>query len=173
MFCPIKYSYDKIALREYYFQNKFLAKHHKNKFSEIPYWFKLFSYDHLVTKIISDLNLNRFNILPRFSFQLKNTRLPSHIDIDRIVGINFNLMNDPATIHIEGHPFIYEAALIDVGAKIHSVEPIEHDRLVLKLAIRAPWDDIFHTLLEKNYIDDKMKNYKSNLLESEKQFVKI
>jgi hypothetical protein len=123
--------------------------------------------------VIEDLNLTGFDISPRFSYQLKNTRLSYHIDIDRIVGININLMELPATIHLYGNPYEYEAALIDVGTKLHSVEPVEHDRLVLKLAIRNPWNEIYSRLKDKNLLNTSLDSYKSELSEYEKHLVKI
>ena len=173
MFCPINYFFDKDPLREYYYANQSLARHHKNEFSEVPHWFKLFKYDSLVTDIIDDLGISNFNVSPRFSFQQKNTRLPRHIDIDRIVGININLMPDSAVIHIDEKPYSYEAALIDVGTKIHSVEPTPVDRLILKFAIRAPWNEVYQTLLQRNLIENTLSDYQSILLDQHKKWVKI
>ena len=173
MFCHLNYHFDKQSLREWYYNNQHLARHHKNQYSEVKHWFKLFEYDDTVKKIIDELGISEFNVSPRFSFQEKNTRLPLHIDIDRIVGINLNLMDQPATIHIEGKPYQYEAALIDVGTKIHSVEPVSTDRLILKLAIRASWSVIYQTLLNRNYINDDLQEYQSTLLEQHRRWVKI
>lgn len=173
MFCHLNYHFDKKPLREWYYKNQHLAKHHKNQYSEVKHWFKLFEYDETVKKIIDELGISEFNVSPRFSFQEKNTRLPLHIDIDRIVGINLNLMDEPAIIHITGKPYSYEAALIDVGTKIHSVESTSTDRLILKFAIRAPWDEIYRTLLNRNLICDTLYDYQSILLEKYKKWVKI
>lgn len=173
MFCHLNYSFDKGPLREYYYANQSLARHHKNEFSEVRHWFKLFKYDSLVTDIIDDLGISNFNVSPRFSFQQKNTRLPLHIDIDRIVGINLNLLSEPAVIHIEGKPHSYEAALIDVGTKIHSVEPTPADRLILKFAIRAPWNEVYQTLLHRDLIENTLSDYQSILLEQHRKWVKI
>ena len=72
-----------------------------------------------------------------------------------------------------GKPYEYETALIDVGTKIHSVEPIEHDRLILKLAIRNPWDEIYSRLKDKNLLSTSLDFYKSELNDSEKHLVRI
>lgn len=173
MFCHLNYKLDKEFYRNFFFDNFSKAKHHKTKGSEILYWLKLFPENLFTAKLIDDLNLNGLNILPRFSYQLPFTRLYRHIDIDRIVGINFNLMDDIATIHINNVPYAYEAALIDVGTKIHSVEPIETMRLVLKLAIRNPWDVVYFRLKEKNLLATFADDYISVLEDKDKDMVKL
>jgi hypothetical protein len=173
MFCHLNYNLDKKAFRDYFFKNFSRATHHKTAHSELTFWIKLFNVNEMTDSVIEDLNLTGFDISPRFSYQLKNTRLSYHIDIDRIVGININLMELPATIHLYGNPYEYEAALIDVGTKLHSVEPVEHDRLVLKLAIRNPWNEIYSRLKDKNLLDTSLDSYKSELSEYEKHLVKI
>ena len=175
MFCHINYNVNKKLLREYFFSNFLKAKHHKTSGSEIFYWLKLFSGEELINPIIIDLGLDGLNVLPRFSFQYKNTILPEHIDIDRIVGININLMEDNIpTIHMNGVAYEYECAILDVGSKVHSVESAEYDRLVLKLAFREPWNKIYDILRYKNLIlSSECDRYQSILLEHDKKFVKI
>lgn len=175
MFCHLNYSVDKSFLRSYFFDNFDKAKHHKTPFSEIPYWLKLFDMGGTVDSVISDLGLTGLNILPRYSFQYKNTRLYEHIDIDRIVGININLMDDHvATIHINHVPYEYECALVDVGSVLHSVESVPFDRLVLKLAIRESWSQVYSRLKSKKLIaDSSCDDYISVLTEENKKFVKI
>jgi hypothetical protein len=173
MICHLNYDFDKKFLRDFFFENIAKAKHHKTAKSEIPYWFKLFSCDHITDPILKDLNLMGMNVLPRFSYQEKNTRLVEHIDIDRIVGINLNLMPEPATIHINHHPYSYEAALIDVGTKLHSVEPIPTERLVLKFAIRETWSDLYQRLKLANLITTPDDEYISILKIEDQQFVKL
>jgi hypothetical protein len=112
--------------------------------------------------------------MPRFSYQLKNTRLNSHIDIDRIVGINLNLMSDHiATIHLQNVAYEYECALIDVGSIVHSVERVPFDRLVLKLAIRESWDKIYTILKEKNMIINPCNEYVSILKDNDRHMVRL
>jgi hypothetical protein len=175
MFCHINYQVDKKLLREYFFNNFSRARHHKTAFSEWPFWFKLFNSPLVVDPVVKDLGLNGLNVLPRFSFQSKNTRLPPHIDIDRIVGVNINLMDEQTpSIHIRGKPYEYECALIDVGSKIHSVEPADYDRLVLKLAFREPWERIYGILKANQMISSSdLDDYESILPEEDKKFVKI
>ena len=50
-------------------------------------------------------------MLLNFSYQLENSTLDSHIDIDRIVAINFNLLEETPEIVIDGKVFKYENAL--------------------------------------------------------------
>lgn len=172
MFCQLDYSLDKIYYRDYFFQNISRAQHHKNEASELKFWFKMYGIGDLTKNIISDLNLQGLNIIPRFSYQLKNTRLPPHIDLDKIVGININLMDVAAVIHVQGMPYSYECALIDVGTKLHSVEPTGEDRLVLKLAIRAEWAEIYARLKCKNLLLTHADDYVSVLEEKDKKLVK-
>jgi hypothetical protein len=173
MFCHLNYNLDKKTFRDYFFENFSKARHHKTAGSELKFWLKLFADKEVTAKIIKDLNLEGLNIIPRFSYQLKNTRLVPHIDIDRIVGINLNLMEQRPTIHINGFPLEYEAALIDVGTKLHSVEPMPIDRLVLKLAIKDPWEEIYSRLKEKNLLKTYADSYCSNLREQDKHLVKL
>jgi len=171
MFCHLNYHPDIEVLRNYFVNNKHRAKVHRGLGYTFDFWLKLFDKPESVKKIINDLGLNDMDVRPRFSFQEKNTLLPKHIDIDRIVGINFNLLEKgQATIHINDIEHTYESALIDVGAQPHSVEPVPHDRLVLKLAIRNPWEDIYEQLEKRNMIKTLPPlDYKSEIsLENEK-----
>ena len=173
MFCHLNYNFDKLKLRDYFFDNFDKAKHHKTAGSELKFWIKLFDNSECVNQIIDDLNLFDLNVIPRFSFQYKNTRLFTHIDIDRIIGINLNLMEEPATIHINNKPYQYESALIDVGSKVHSVEPIKKDRLVLKFAIRNSWNEVYSRLKTKNLLRTISDDYESILKEEDLKFVRL
>jgi hypothetical protein len=155
MFCHLNYTIDKKFLRDYFFENIQKAKTHKTATGyELTFWKKLFNIEKIVEPIVEDLGLIGLNILPRFSFQEKNTILPLHVDIDRIVGINFNLMdNDIPVIWMNDKPFAYQGCLIDVGAIKHYVIADNVDRLVLKFAIRNNWNEIFTRLLYKGKID--------------------
>jgi|TARA_B100001079_G_scaffold112341_1_gene96634 hypothetical protein len=145
-------------------------------------WRKMFDVEDAVKSITNDLGIQNLNIKPRFSYQLENSTLPSHIDIDRIVAINLKLDSyiTPGII-IEGKLFQYENALLDVGAKVHSVESYNgKPRLVLKYAIRNNWQEIYN-ILDKRKLIDHTKTYfdnpnydlyESKLLETDKQFVK-
>ena len=74
----------------------------------------------------------------------------------------------------------YENALIDVGTKVHSVVAKDKPRLVLKYAIRNNWHEIYN-ILDKRKLIDHTKTYldnpnydlyESEILETDKQFVK-
>jgi hypothetical protein len=173
MFCHLNYNLDKKTFRDYFFQNFSKAHHHKTAGSEVTFWLKLFDGKELTDPLIRQLNLQGLNVLPRFSYQLRNTRLDPHIDIDRIVGINLNLMEQPPTIHINSVAYEYEAALIDVGTKLHSVEPMSADRLVLKLAIRNPWKEIYSRLKERNLLATSDDSYRSCLRIQDAHLVKL
>jgi hypothetical protein len=173
MFCHLNYNLDKKTFRNYFFKNFSKAQHHKTVNSEIKFWIKLFDVNDITDPVIKELNLEGLDILPRFSFQLKNTRLTPHIDIDRIVGINLNLMEQLPTIHLNNVPYEYDAALVDVGTKLHSVEPMPSHRLVLKLAIRNPWEEIYSRLKDKNLLKTFDDLYKSHLRDQDRKFVKM
>lgn len=172
MLCHINYNADKQLLREYFFSNYDRARHHKTAASEIPYWLKLFGCDDIVNPVLEDLGLTGLYCLPRFSYQLRDTQLPRHIDIDRIIGININLMDDHIpTIHMDGTAYEYQCALLDVGAVIHSVEPAPYDRLVLKFAFREPWEKIYGILRDRNLVEEY--KYQSVLTDENKKFVRL
>ena len=173
MFCHLNYRLDKKTFRNYFFENFSKARHHKTAGSEIKFWLKLFDGKEITDPLVKQLNLQGLDVLPRFSYQLKNTRLDPHIDIDRIVGINLNLMEQIPTIHLNGIPYAYEAALIDVGTKLHSVEPLPVDRLVLKLAIRNPWEEIYSRLKEYNLLETYTDAYESHLSIHDVHLVKL
>ena len=103
----------------------------------------------------------------------------SHIDEDRIVAINLNLLDETPEIILEGKTFSYENALVDVGTKVHSVIAKDKPRLVLKYAIRNKWEDIYNILDKRGLIDhaktyldnSNYELYESKLLETDKQFI--
>lgn len=163
MFCHLKYRLDKEFYRNYFFDNMDRAETHKQYGKELDYWIKLFRSEEVTDKVVEELNLNGLNVYPRFSYQKKNTLLPKHIDEERIVGINLNLLDVKPVIHLYDEPYEYEAAMIDVGAIPHSVEPFEHDRLVLKLAVREPWSLIYERLKEKDLLETYKEDYVSSI----------
>lgn len=171
MFCSLSYRVDKRSLRSYAEKNSSLFRHHKTAGSENKNWFKLFEVGDSVDQIIQDLRLADLDVRPRYSKNLAGTGLSTHIDHDRIVGINFNLMDEPATIHLRGKPFEYESAVIDVGTTPHSVAPLKTERLVLKLAIRAPWATVIDRV--SPWIVSVDTTYVSVLRSIERHLVKI
>lgn len=171
MFCHLNYRLDKEFYKNYFFNNIDRAHTHKKTNYELKWWLKLFNSEEVTDKVISEMNLEGLNIFPRFSYQEKNTLLPKHIDKDRIVGININLLQEPVTIHMDDKPYEYECALIDVGAYPHSVEPDSNDRLVLKLAIRNPWSDIYNRLKEGNFLETFAEDYVSEIAQEHLEYV--
>ncbi len=161
MLCHLNYTFDKSYYKKYFFDNYDKGDWHKdlvdesggklvrgtrtkksnllgNEVRAFKKWRKMFDVEDAVKSITNDLGIQNLNIKPRFSYQLENSTLPNHIDIDRIVAINLKLDSyiTPGII-IDGKLFQYESALLDVGAKVHSVESYNgKPRLVLKYAIR-------------------------------------
>jgi len=139
----------------------------------------MFGIDEVVKPITYDLGIENLNIKPRFSYQLPNTSLTSHIDEDRIVAINLNLLDEAPEIILENKTYGYENALIDVGTKIHSVIAKDKPRLVLKYAIRNKWEDIYNVLDRKGLIDHtktyldnpNYELYESKFIPFDKQFI--
>ena len=100
----------------------------------------------LLEDVERDLNIHGMNNFPRFSYQFPNTRLGHHRDEDEMVSININLLNTTPTIHIENQPYEYECALIDVGGRMHGVEPDTNHRLILKFCLRHSWSEVLDRL---------------------------
>ena len=115
------------------------------------YWYQLFLKPgnpllEEVDKVAMDLNIHGMNNYPRYSYQFPNTKLPHHFDEDKMMSININLLDTTPIIHIEHEPYPYEAAFINVGNVSHGVEPDEKHRLILKFAIRHPWEEVYERL---------------------------
>jgi len=172
MFCHLNYKINKKLHRDYYFENCHKAVNHTVKkdgkvLHEHEHWQLLFNIEKLTDPIIKDLGLEGMNIWPRYSYIQPNHKLHSHIDVDRIVGINFNLMDDrQPSLNMPGQKIYYEACLADVGSVMHSVEMSKDYRLVLKLAIREPWQDVLNAVEKSGYIDHEatcavVPNYKT------------
>ncbi len=151
MIWHLNYKIDKAAHLEYFWNNYTRGAWHEYNEPRMIWW-KIFNIDEMADPVIKDLNLEGLNIIPRYSYQFRNTRLLPHIDIDEIIGVNLNLMPHPVTIHFEGKPYEYEAVVADVGHVEHSVEPVDYDRLVLKLAVRAPLEEVLERLNEDNHL---------------------
>ena len=66
--------------------------------------------------------------------------------------IMFNLMDNKPTIHIEHKPYSYEAAFIDVGNRMHGVEPDPNARLILRFCLRYPLDEVYEILDKRGLI---------------------
>ena len=180
MLCHLNYTIDKSHYRKYFFDNYDKGDWHRKGDKVLKIWWKMFNIDEVVKSITYDLGIENLNIKPRFSYQLPNTNLMSHIDKDRIVGINFNLLEEEPEIIVEGKTFKYENALIDVGSKVHSVIAKDKPRLVFKYAIRNNWEDIYNILDNKGLINHaktylvnpNYELYESKIMETDRKFVK-
>lgn len=114
-------------------------------------WYQIYIKDdhplkEYTREVEQDLNIEGMNNFPRFSYQFPNTRLKPHLDEDKMVSININLMDTTPMIYIENQSIPYEAAFIDVGKIRHGIEPDPNPRLILKFAIRHPWEEVFSRL---------------------------
>lgn len=121
---------------------------HQDRHPQVPHWVRVFKNVDCEQEI-KDLNLEGLNVFPRYSFIPAGKALAPHIDEDEIIGINFSLMPHPISIRMDGVDYEYEAAVCDVGHVIHSVEPVDYDRLMLKFAIRAPWEIVLERTHDK------------------------
>ena len=136
MIWHLTYQIDKDAHRKQWWDEYYRAEFHP----KVPHWERVFDIDDL--GVIKDLNLEGMNVSPRYSYQWADTLLPEHIDEDEIIGINLNLNEEEISINMEGTEYVYSAAVVDVGHHRHSVTPVRYDRLILKLAIREPLEDV-------------------------------
>ena len=148
----IDYIIDKEKYRNIFYENIQRGQWHWSvpKRKEL-FWYQLMMPDGhdmkpLLKEVEHELNIAGLNNFPRFSYQFPNTRLGHHRDEDNMVSININLLNTTPTIHIENEPYEYECALIDVGGRMHGVEPDANHRLILKFCLRHPWKEVVDRL---------------------------
>jgi len=154
----IDYRIDKNRFCDVFWENKDCGSWHHTCVSEYRrdlYWWRILIDDkrnwnkHLLpyTNIVAaDLNILGMDNYPRFNYYFPNHQLPHHVDPDNMVAININLLNTIPTIHIEHQPYEYECALIDVGGKMHGIEPDANPRLILKFCLRHPWEEVYERL---------------------------
>ena len=145
MFYHLDYEIDKKLFQKHFWDNYTRGEWHQFKEPKLIWW-KVFDISHLTETVERELNIHGMNNHPRFSYQFPNTRLPEHKDEDNIVAINLNLMDKNPIIHINGLPFTYNSAVINVGQLNHSVEPDPNERLILKFAIRHSWEEVMERL---------------------------
>lgn len=180
MIIHLDYQIDKEHYKKMFFDRYDTGGYHKEGDVVLKYWYKVFDIEQLVMPITKDLGIEDLYTKPRFSYQFPNSTLPDHIDQDRIVGINLNLMPNSPSITIDNKAFEYENCLVDVGSKVHCVKADENPRLVLKYAIRSNWSEMFNRLNKRGLIDHKKtekdnKNYKdyvSNILSDDIKYVR-
>jgi hypothetical protein len=160
MFCYLNYTVDKTFHRNNFWNKYDTGRYHTATDEQTgrkkihKFWWQVFNLEEDTKNIISDLGLTGMNVYPRYSYIKENSQLRNHIDIDRIVGINFNIMADQVPCLImKNQRFDYEACLCDVGSIMHRIDFVSHPRLILKLAIREPWEEIFAAVKKSGYID--------------------
>ena len=148
----LDYEIDKKKYRDIFYKNVQRGQWHWSvpKRQEL-FWYQLMIPDGhdmkpLIEPVERDLNIHGMNNFPRFSYQFPNTMLRHHQDEDNLVSININLMDTTPTIHIDHEPYPYECALIDVGGRMHGVEPDPNHRLILKFCLRHRWREVVERL---------------------------
>ena len=156
-FFHLDYNIDKKRYRDIFWKNYRDGRWHTFDPPKMIWW-KLFLMhcdggQTLVEDVEKDLNILGLNTFPRFSYQFPHTTLQAHYDEDNMTGINLNLLEDSKpTIHLEGKPHEYESCVVHVGGIKHSVESDPNPRLILKFAIRHPWEEVILRLSEVNLI---------------------
>lgn len=148
----LDYEIDKEKYRDIFYSNIQRGQWHWSvpKRREL-FWYQLMIPDGhdmkpLIEPVERELNIHGMNNFPRFSYQFPNTLLRHHRDEDNLVSININLLDTTPIIHINHDPHPYECALIDVGGKLHGVEPDPNHRLILKFCLRHKWDEVVDRL---------------------------
>ena len=86
------------------------------------------------TDIIKGLDLENYDVRPRFYTLDKNTTLSPHTDLGTQCAINILLSQNNAPINIEGIDYSYKQALINTQS-VHSVNNLAEDRIIFKLSI--------------------------------------
>ena len=86
------------------------------------------------TQIIKNLDLEDYDVRPRFYMLDKNTTLYPHTDLGTQCAINILLSQNNAPINIEGIDYKYKQALINTQL-MHSVSNLDEDRIIFKLSI--------------------------------------
>ena len=86
------------------------------------------------TDIIKGLNLENYDVRPRFYTLDKNTTLSPHTDLETQCAVNILLSQNNAPITIENVNYEYKQALINVQL-MHGVNNFDEDRIIFKLSI--------------------------------------
>jgi hypothetical protein len=159
MFCNINYKIDKKYFKDLFWKNQQKNMKYWMRKDENWVWLKDhdFHIDKMCLPILKDLNIYQFKPVCGFRYLFKNKKIKEHLDINRIITILFNLQDEnypKPIIHICGKPYEYEAALIDVGTKVHSVESVNYPRLNLKFNFSyGDWKTLYNILDKKGVID--------------------
>lgn len=148
----LDYEIDKPKWRDIFYENIQKGQWHWSvpRRQEL-FWYQLMIHDNsplkeLTKEVEMDLNIYGMNNFPRFSYQFPNTLLQHHKDEDNMVSININLLDTVPVIHIEHEPYPYECTLIQVGQKMHGVEPDPNHRLILKFCLRHSYEEVYERL---------------------------
>jgi len=157
----LNYDIDKEKYRNLFYDNLDLGQWHwlAPKRRDL-FWYQLFIPDDSPLKekiqdVEMDLGIYGMNNFPRFSHQFANSRLEPHVDEDKMVTILINLMEKTEpTIHIESKPYKYQCAFVDVGHKVHAVEPDPNNRLILKFCLRHSYEEVYERLDRFGLIDE-------------------
>ena len=180
MILHLDYQIDKEHYKKMFFDRYDTGGYHKEGDVVLKYWYKIFNIENLVMPITKDLGIEDLYTRPRFSYQFPNSTLPEHIDQERIVGLNLNLMPNAPSIIIDNKSYEYENCLVDVGSKVHKVNADDSPRLVLKYAIRSNWNEMYSRLNKRGLIDrnktmqcyPNYMKYESILSDNDKKFVR-
>ena len=159
----IDYEIDKKKYRDIFYNN---IQEHGDWHWSVPelqslYWYRLMLPNDsplrvLVRDVEEELNLIGLNNYPRYNYYFPNTKLPHHMDVDKMVAININLFDTIPIIHVEHKQYPYQCALIDTGHINHGIEPDKNPRLILKLCLRNPHDEVMTRLDKYGLLCDRM-----------------
>lgn len=155
MLYHLDYPFDKQAHKDYWIRNyqrgHWRPSDHPDRQHELILW-HLFDVDEMAEPMIHDLNLVGLNIKPRYRYVMPNTEIRTHIDIDGIIGLNFNILRGPLDLVFDGETVEYEQIVANFGGYNHSVPAAPDARLIFKLSVRAPWEEVVERLDESGYL---------------------
>lgn len=162
----LDYRIDKKKYRKVFFDNYKHGRWHDSLPDEIYpeprlCWWKLYCESgswrkELVKEVEYDLNIIGLNNFPRFSYYTPHARLRLHLDEDNmcIILLNLNLDYKPKIL-LENADIEYESLFMHAGSILHGLNPIPEPRLILKFAIRHPWDEVYERLDKFSLINYK------------------
>lgn len=156
MIWHLNYQINKKHFQDYWHKNKqkgwWKENRYKGTLHDTGTLFHLFHINDIADPVIKDLNLEGLNIKPRFRFSYPGWGQDTHIDIDNVIGINFNVFKEPIYLIMDGVKHYYECALLDVGKYPHSIPPVDHPRLIFKLTIRAKVEEVLERLKDAGHM---------------------
>lgn len=156
----LNYNIYKEYYAKYYHDNidrsKWKSNRHNGKLYDTGTLKHMFGVEEFAKPLINDLNLEGLNILPRFRHSVIGYGQDTHIDIDNVIGVNFNIYDEPIYLVMDGKKYYYESAILDVGKYAHSIPPVNHERLIFKLTIRAPIMEVLERIDAAGYLKTKI-----------------